>query len=59
MIEVTQIHKGNKSKVDITKTNRQFTAPTETGLYYYNVHAKWEEEIKGEAYYAFKVAVRN
>ncbi|SET83155.1 hypothetical protein SAMN05216389_1355 [Oceanobacillus limi] len=56
LIEVTQFYNDNKEKIEVS--NNQLSAPSEKGTYYLNVHAKWEDQIKGEAYYAFKLFVK-
>ncbi|MCH1626473.1 hypothetical protein [Fredinandcohnia quinoae] len=55
-LKVTQIHKDTETEIEVT--NKVITVPTEKGIYYYHVNAKWEGEIKGEAYYAFFLRVK-
>lgn len=55
IIEVTQIDGETETKIEAS--NKQLTVPEEKGTYYYNVYAEWEEQINGEAYYAFKITV--
>ncbi|KGA96633.1 hypothetical protein AJ85_21595 [Alkalihalobacillus alcalophilus ATCC 27647 = CGMCC 1.3604] len=51
-------HEGES--VGLTKNEQLLfvEAPEKKGRYYYLVHVVWDEEIQGEAYYAFKVNVR-
>ncbi|MFC0301637.1 hypothetical protein ACFFIS_12490 [Virgibacillus soli] len=35
-----------------------FISPEEAGVYYYVFYFKWDDEVKGEAYYAMKVNVK-
>jgi len=58
IIEVTHIYKGNETKIDVS--DKRLVAPEDKGTHYFNVYAKWEEEIDGEevtgeAYHAFKL----
>ncbi|SHF71065.1 hypothetical protein [Ornithinibacillus halophilus] len=36
----------------------EFEAPEEGGRYHYIIHAKWDGEVVGEAYYAFSMIVK-
>ncbi|MFS0674671.1 hypothetical protein [Ornithinibacillus sp. 179-J 7C1 HS] len=56
-MELKQIRLGEEEMVEVR--NRQFTAPTEPGRYYYSLTVKWNNDLKGAAHYAFSVSVRS
>ncbi|WP_047984986.1 hypothetical protein [Ornithinibacillus californiensis] len=56
-IEAIQYKWGEEGKkVDVR--NRQITAPTEKGRYYYSLKFQWDGELVGQAYFAFGINVR-
>ncbi|MFS0674670.1 hypothetical protein [Ornithinibacillus sp. 179-J 7C1 HS] len=54
-IEVEQIRMGEEKMIEVK--NNQIIAPTESGRYFYSVTLKWTDSLKGEAHYAFSLAV--
>ncbi|WP_047984987.1 hypothetical protein [Ornithinibacillus californiensis] len=56
IIEATQIRLDEEKKVEVN--NKQITAPTEKGKYYYSLKLQWDGELVGQAYYVFSISVQ-